>query len=330
MTEYYENGPDSPSDDPFDRPSDAVPYVPFDEPDAPADALVASPAEPKPQYFAVSKRKFMIMAILTFGIYEIYWFYRNWVFVRDRDHLPIRPFWRAFFAPLWLQPLIVDINRTRDGGGITKNHAVVLFVGYMVISGLWRLPDPFWLVSLLSFLPLLPVLTQIELLNVKCPQAIARNSAWTRRHWVLTALAGPLVLLVIMSTLNVIPSTQVVSGSKMWDRDVEFLRSSGLLEEGEEVLYFYSQDLFDMKNDGNMLTNRKVVSYWKDDASDEFLAEVARYEEIEDLDTQPSSSFGDDTVITVHRYDGSSFILVVSGEDGRDQLFVDALQSRVW
>jgi hypothetical protein len=332
MTEHYENGPVGPSDDPFDQPhpTDDAPYAPFDEPEVPDDRLVVPAAEPMPQYFPVSKLKFIAMAVLTFGIYEIYWFYRNWAFVRDRDSVRIRPFWRAVFGPLWLHALIGDINQARGEGGIPKGQAIGLFVGYIVISGLWRLPDPYWLVSCLSFLPLLPVLWQIAFLNRDCPQALHGNSTWGPRHWVLTATAGPLVLFVFISTLNVIPNTQVVSGSKMWQRDVEFLRSAGLLEENEEILYFYSQDLFDMKNDGNLLTDRKAVSYWQDSESDEFLAEIARYEEIASIDTDYSESFVDDTIITVHRYDGSSFILVVSAEEGRDHLFVDELQSRVW
>lgn len=334
MDEYYDKQPAGAPDDPFSQPGleGETPYVPFDEHEpVDPDAAVFQEHAPEPQYYPVSLRKFVGLSLLTFGIYEIYWFYRNWVHVRDRDRVSMRPFWRAFFAPLWLHKLIEDINMTRnDGGGIPKGHAIGLFIAYLVITGLWRLPDPYWLVSCLSFLPLIPVLSQIEFLNRDCPEVLRRNSAWTRRHWVLTGLAGPLALFVIISTLNVIPSTQVVSGSTMWARDVEFLRSAGLLEPDEEVVYFYSQDLFDIKNDGNMLTDRKVVSYWKDAESAEFLAEVAVYQDIQDVETTYSESFMEDTVITVHRFDGSSFILVVSAEDGRDKLFVDELESRVW
>lgn len=332
MDEHFRNGPGGPPDDPFTQthaPHDA-PYTPFDEP-APVDEQPLLPAAtPEPQYFPVSRLKFICMAVLTFGIYEIYWFYRNWAFVRDRDRVRIRPFWRAVCGPLWLQALIGDINERSGADVITKGQAVGLFLAYIVLSCLWPLPDPYWLVSSLSFLPLLPVVSQIAFLNRECPRALRENSRWGPRNWALTATAGPLVLFVLISTLNVIPSTQVVSGSKMWQRDVEFLRGTGLLEDNEEILYFYSQDRFDMKKDGNLLTDRKAVSYWKDSETDELLAEVARYEEIESVDTAYPESLLDDTVITVNRYDGSSFILVVSAEDGRDRLFVDELQSRVW
>ena len=51
-----------------------------------------------PMYFPVSLLKLVIMSTCTFGIYELYWFYRNWCFVRTREAPEIMPFWRAFFS----------------------------------------------------------------------------------------------------------------------------------------------------------------------------------------------------------------------------------------
>ncbi len=53
---------------------------------------------PGPLYFPVSLLKLVIMSVVTAGIYEIYWMYKNWALVREREKLDIRPFWRAFFG----------------------------------------------------------------------------------------------------------------------------------------------------------------------------------------------------------------------------------------
>ena len=46
----------------------------------------------------------------------------------------------------------------------------------------------------------------------------------------------------------------------------------GVLEPGEKVLWFYSDGLLSIESDGNLLTDRRVVSYWEDEG----IAELAR------------------------------------------------------
>jgi len=52
----------------------------------------------RPIYFPVSPLKLVVLATCTFGLYEIYWFYRHWGVVRERHNSGIMPFARAFFA----------------------------------------------------------------------------------------------------------------------------------------------------------------------------------------------------------------------------------------
>jgi len=52
----------------------------------------------KPIFSPVSKTKLAVMSICTLGMYDLYWFYKNWGLVKDRNNLEIKPFWRAFFA----------------------------------------------------------------------------------------------------------------------------------------------------------------------------------------------------------------------------------------
>jgi hypothetical protein len=59
----------------------------------------------RPIYFPVSPLKLVVLATCTFGLYEIYWFYRHWGVVRERHNSGIVPFARAFFAPLFCYSL---------------------------------------------------------------------------------------------------------------------------------------------------------------------------------------------------------------------------------
>ena len=292
------------------------------------DYHAAAEDRPEPQYFAVSTKKFAIMAFLTLGFYELYWFYKNWAYIRDRDSSSIRPFWRMFFAPLHFRKLIRDVDAHSDNLDPIP-QAGLLMVAYYVVSALWRLPDPYWLISMFSWVVFLPVVKQIATINRSCPRELLRNSRWTPRHFALGVVTVPLFVLMLIPSPNMTPTTQAIPGASMWKHNVEFLRNAGLLEDGEEVLHFYSQGLLSMQEDGNLLTDSKVVSYWLDEETEEFLVETASYDNIAAIETDYADSFSELTVITVQRTDGSDFILLVSAEENKDTQFVDTLESNL-
>lgn len=51
------------------------------------------------EYFCVSFGKLLIMTVLTFGIYPIYWFYKNWKAIKIQEEEDLHPIWRAW---LWV------------------------------------------------------------------------------------------------------------------------------------------------------------------------------------------------------------------------------------
>ena len=63
--------------------------------------------------FAVGTAKVVVMSICTFGIYHLYWFYRNWNLIRARDRSDIMPFWRAFFGIFWCYSAVQALSRGR-------------------------------------------------------------------------------------------------------------------------------------------------------------------------------------------------------------------------
>ncbi len=101
-----------------------------------------------------------------------------------------------------------------------------------------------------------------------------------------------------------------------------------MVEPGEEILWFYSQGLLSIETDGNLLTPTRAVSYWLHPDTG-FQVESAQYHEIADLTVKRAVSNLDTTEITVYRRDGSGFILVLSAEDDRDQLFIKELEGFV-
>lgn len=164
---------------------------------APADVASYRAA---PQ-FAVSLSKFAVMSLCTFGLYELYWAYKHWDAVRRRDQERLSPFWRAFFAPLWAFSLFPRLGRLTAMYGVPATWSGSgLALAYFLIHLTWRLPDPYWLVSLLGFLPVLVVQRSVNGLNAAVAPDAPRNDSYSGLNVVAIVLGGLLLLLAILGT----------------------------------------------------------------------------------------------------------------------------------
>ncbi len=272
------------------------------------------------QFYPTNLLKFSVLSVATFGLYELYWFYKCWKYVKIKEE-KIYPFWRAFFAPFWTYALCMRIF-----GGEYKGWSVIIFLSYFVITALWRLPDPYWLLSSLTFVPILPLVKKTNDLNAQALPATYSRFGW--KHILVSLLGIFVVVGLTLQTLNILPSTQVVPGDRLWASDVEFLKEINVLSKDEEIVYFYSSGLFSIKEDGNFFTDKRVVSYWQDSLfGGELVVEMAAYNDIAHIKQGSTDIFGI-SEIKITRTDGSWFFIVVSSEGGKDKDFVIALRSR--
>ena len=136
----------------------------------------------------------------------------------------------------------------------------------------------------------------------------------------------PILLFACLSAFCMIPSGEVVAGSRLPERQLEFLRNYYLLAPGETIDYFYSAGMFSFEQDGNYFTNYRVVSYWKEPDGSIYAAH-ARYADIEDIKVVYSKSFLEDTVVTIVTAD-EEFELWVSRTWRKDTRFVYELRQR--
>jgi len=165
------------------------------------------PQHTRQSYFTVGAVKLSLMSITTGGIYELYWFYRNWLIIRDCGHDAISPFWRAFFAPLWTFSMGSRLKQE----GFERNvpltlPAPALGVIYLLLNMAWRLPGAFWFVSLLTFVPILPFEFAARRLNgggLLSVPTFGRFSGWNIA-WL--AIGSILLGLVVVGQLASIPS----------------------------------------------------------------------------------------------------------------------------
>jgi hypothetical protein len=150
-------------------------------------------------YFPVSALKLALMSVATLGLYEIYWFYKNWKAMQESGEKLNAPI-RAVFYPLTAYWLFRHIRQRAAAAGVEAGfHAGALATALFFLSGLtWRLPDPWWLISYAAFALLLPVRSAIERINEKAAPGAGHNarfSGWNIFGLVLGAVMFALIIL---------------------------------------------------------------------------------------------------------------------------------------
>jgi hypothetical protein len=130
-----------------------------------------------PVFFAVSPTKLIVMSIFTFGLYELYWFYRNWKFLKEKKGLNISPLARTLFLIIFCYDLFNRIRSHAITKGIKTNfNPAGLTIIYIILSFSYLFPDPVWIIGYLTFIPLVIVQSTINKLNKTQFESFIDNS----------------------------------------------------------------------------------------------------------------------------------------------------------
>ncbi|KUM05503.1 hypothetical protein KIF53_04215 [Chromobacterium subtsugae] len=154
-------------------------------------------ADQQPAFFAVSPQKLFVMSLSTLGMYQVYWMYRHWQRVKQREGSDIWPFWRALFGYFFCYVLFRRIHDDCERAGVEGLAAGPLAAGWVVICLLWKLPEPYWLVSHAAILLLLPVQAAACRANEALAPGHARNDGYSGWNIAAIVLGGILWLLAI-------------------------------------------------------------------------------------------------------------------------------------
>jgi hypothetical protein len=121
------------------------------------DANVTQPMNNIEEQKIIHLNKFIILCIISFGLYSIWWIYKAWRFYQQKENLDIMPAARAIFSIFFLTSLFNKILSFAKEKGYGENFSSIgLFIGFIIGNLLAELPDPFWLISILSFVFLIP------------------------------------------------------------------------------------------------------------------------------------------------------------------------------
>lgn len=284
-------------------------------------------------YYPIAIFKFILLSVMTRGIYLSYWMYRNWKYLKNQDRSSIMPIARSFFFPIfWFYPLynrLADDSNERFQGNrvFAKPLAILFAVGYFLlfVGASFSIYEELMIFSI-PFL-FIPLVNYINHINESDSDAYDYNSKWHARHIVACLLFIPILVMGVSRDVNLLPSQYVVGGEQIWQHDIKFLQRNKVIEPGEEVVLFYSDAFFTMQDDGNGFTESTVFSYWKDEEKNLHIKTVL-LADVKDIKVEFAEKERDNTVITIVLDDDNSFILYVAADKKRDKQFVTELKSR--
>ena len=99
-----------------------------------SDASIIQQSTPLFLYIPVSR--LIVLSIVSMSLFEAYWIYKNWQYVKERDGLDIKPFWRGFFGIFYCHSLLRRIH----GDQSMRSHLQPVFspgglaTGWVVLS----------------------------------------------------------------------------------------------------------------------------------------------------------------------------------------------------
>jgi hypothetical protein len=163
----------------------------------------ADAATPSLPYFEVGLGKFVVMSLVTLGLYELYWVYSQWRHIKLRTMEDLSPFWRTLFAPLWGFSLFEHVRADAIKQGVPIGWSSgSLGLAYLVLSAAWRLPDPWWLLSLVSFLPVIPSVRAIAAVHDKLAEHRDGNSRFSAANIAGVIFGGIVLVLAVLGSFT--------------------------------------------------------------------------------------------------------------------------------
>ena len=130
----------------------------------------------------------------------------------------------------------------------------------------------------------------------------------------------------ILTMTDAVPSTEVLTGGQVPEKDRALLIEHGALYGDERIEFFYSYGLVSVLEGGSILTNRAVVMYYTDD-NDEVQAYEMTFPEIDEISlVEPGGTFSDAYYRVSSGVDDDWIEFALSTEAGGHEKFINALE----
>ena len=155
-------------------------------------------------FFPVSLLKLAVMTICTFGLYQAFWMFQCWNYVKRTDSKKVLPLARAIFGVLYCYNLfgeIGDLGKTiNPSKRLAAGPLAITWILLIFLERLPQVPDSLSLFcTFLLLVPLLIVQNYILGLNKYLVKDQYINSKFSVLNWVTIVLGGGLWIIGVMA-----------------------------------------------------------------------------------------------------------------------------------
>lgn len=105
----------------------------------------------------ITTTQFLVLNFVTFGVYTLWWMYKEWRFIKEKENLDILPAARAIFSIFFIHSLFTRILDYAKSLGYSKSYSpvllLVLYIFFTLTSSISMLSSLFSLVWVFLMIP---------------------------------------------------------------------------------------------------------------------------------------------------------------------------------
>lgn len=142
----------------------------------------------------------------------------------------------------------------------------------------------------------------------------------------LLVIVGGLCYIGMRVTAGYYPDTKVIVGAEIKQPTRDAIVKIIPLNPGETIEFFYGAGFASFEEDGNLITNQRVVSYYEDE--DRIDVSELKYEDIKEFYVTYSEDWLEDSEVYLYDSDDNEVFLLLSNEEGVDRIAVEYIRQR--
>jgi hypothetical protein len=154
------------------------------------------------RFFRVSVLKLVVLSLCTGGLYELYWFFKNWQLESERrgGGRYLAPAVHVVFAYFLCYRLFRSVARLADEVGVRKASSGLLAISWVALHLAQRLPSRLWVISAASVVPLAIVQGTVNQICDKTASEDPRNNRFSAANVATCAVGVFVVLFALVDT----------------------------------------------------------------------------------------------------------------------------------
>ena len=142
------------------------------------------------------------MSFCTMGMYELFWMYKNWVLIKDREKTEIMPVLRTIFSVFFIFSLFCKIREKANSENIKNDlKAGLLAISWIIVMYLYKMPDPYWILSTFTFLFIIPVQMLAIRINDTLTPGHDKDEKFSPWNIAAIIILGSLVTFLMINTI---------------------------------------------------------------------------------------------------------------------------------